>query len=123
MINSFSLNGMINTEKLEKKLEHLLQREVRFEVNGKVLRRGKLQIYQVKDFYINFTIINDRGDIKKYDVPYPFAINITEDSAFLSYTLEHLACGNKMLHHRLKCVNKIKKNKLYNSILKIIPDI
>jgi len=113
---------MINTERLEKSLSHLLQRDVKFEVNNKVLRRGKLILFRVKDFYITFTLINSKGETKYYDLPYPYKVITTDNSADLDYTLDSLSCGNKMLLYRLKVLNRVKKNKLYDSVLKIHPN-
>ena len=110
---------MINTEKLEKSISHLLQRSVQFKVGDKILRKGKLIIFKVKDFYITFTIINDRGETKYYDLPYPFSVNVTDTGAELDYTLDSLSNGNKMLLYRLKVLNRVKKNKLYDNILSI----
>ena len=47
---------MIRKDSVEKQLECLLQRNIKFVVNEKVLKRGKLLMYRVKDFYIKFVL-------------------------------------------------------------------
>jgi hypothetical protein len=110
---------MINTEKLERSIAHLLQRNIQFSVGEKILRKGKLVIFKVKDFYITFTIINDKGETKYYDLPYPFVVRASDTGAEFDYTLDSLAKGNKMLYYRLKVLNRVKKNKLYDNVLNI----
>lgn len=114
---------MIHKEHIERQLQHLLQRKLKFTVNGKVLRRGRLIIYRIKDFYITFTLINSRGEKKHYELPYPFAIRNSANKTELDYTLECLSAGNKTLFYKLKVLTKKKKNKLYDSILNIIDDV
>lgn len=111
---------MTNTEKLEKSISHLLQRTIQFRVGDKILRKGKLIIFRVKDFYITFTFINDKGETKHYDVPYPFSLKTTETGAHFDYTLNSLSGGNSQLLWRLKVLNRVKRNKLYDNVLDIV---
>jgi hypothetical protein len=113
---------MINRDKLERELEHLLQRKVKFTINDKITRRGKLLIYQVKDFYITFTLITASGDKKTYDLPYPFKVTTTLDGAIFDYTLNTLSQGNSMMLNRLKVLTRVKKNKIYDSKVHITQD-
>ncbi|MGA1046607.1 MAG: hypothetical protein ACO3UU_01230 [Minisyncoccia bacterium] len=114
---------MINKESLEKKISNLLQRRVSFSVNNKITRSGKLIIFDVKDFYINFTIDTNNKDYKTYELPYPFSVNIGKDYVEFDYTLDTLASGNKMLYYKLKALNRVKKNKIFNNKVIIQYDI
>ena len=114
---------MIRREQLEQDLEPVLQRSVKFAIGDKVLKRGKILIYQFKDFHIKFTILNNKGETKYYELPYPFAIEKYDNHVVLDYTLDTLSCGNTMLLYKLKVINRHKKNKLYNSRVEIIDDI
>lgn len=106
---------MIGKELIEKKISDLLQREIKFIINGKVVRSGRLVIFNLKDFYASFILINNKGDKKIYEVPYPFSVNQTDDGVEFDYSLDTLSNGNKMLYYKIKLLNKVKKNKLYDN--------
>jgi len=115
---------MINKEAIERKIFNLLQRNVKFIINNKVIRSGKLIIFNIKDFYTTFTISGGVGrDNKVYELPYPFAVNILENGIEFDYTLDTLSKGNKMLFYKLKVLNRIKKNKIFNNKVIIQYDI
>jgi hypothetical protein len=115
---------MINREAIEKKISHLLQRNVKFIINNKVVRSGRLVIFNIKDFYTTFTISGGNNrESKVYELPYPFSVNILEDGIEFDYTLETLSKGNKMLMYKLKVLNRIKKNKMFDNKVKIQYDI
>ena len=60
---------------IDKYCKQILQNDVRFVLNdNKVLRRGKLLLYNTKDFFITFTIDSHKKTRKTYDVYYPFSI-------------------------------------------------
>ena len=109
---------MIKKEVIERQLNSQLQRKLKFTVNNKVIKRGKLLLFIIKDFYLNFVLVNDKGERKYYEVPYPYSVQETpEGNVVLDYTLDTLSQNNKMLFYRLKVVNRIKKSKLYDSKL------
>lgn len=114
---------MINKETIEKKISDLLQRDISFIVNNKVVRRGKLLLFGVKDFYTSFTISTGRGESKVYELPYPFTINPLNNGIEFDYTLDSLSKGNKMLLYRLKVLNRVKKNKIFDNKVRIEYDI
>ena len=115
---------MIRKDSVEKQLECLLQRNIKFVVNEKVLKRGKLLMYRVKDFYIKFVIINNKNEQKYYEIPYPFAIhNVENNDVVFDYTFDTLADTNKMLGYRLRVISRKKKNKLYDAKMLITNDV
>lgn len=109
---------MISRDLVERKMSNLLQRDIKFILNSKVIRTGKLLIFNVKDFYACFTL-SYGSDKKIYELPFPFAINIHNDGVEFDYTLDTLSGGNTALLYRLKVLTKVKKNKLFNNKLKI----
>ena len=64
---------MITVEHVESILNTLLQRNLSFQINKKIIKQGKLVLFSVKDYYITFFI--KVGSLqKKYEVPYPFNV-------------------------------------------------
>ena len=102
-------------EKVTDSLKQFLLQDIIIKTDKKILKRGKLKIFQVKQYYINLTLeYND--SIKSYEIPYPFKIQDAEVGAILNYQLSSFI--------PLKQINKVKfldsssKSKIYNNLLK-----
>lgn len=102
-----------------KLIEPFLQKNVVFNIGTKSVRKGKLLLFNIKDYYLKFIIKTSKGVNKTYEIPYPYDITSNKDSVRLTYKLIDLCCGN---------VNKVEKmleyddnpsNKLFDSAVVI----
>ena len=104
-------------------LKGVLLKQIEVTVNNKLLRRGTLLLYSIKDFYVNFTIKNDNDEHKVFELPYPFDIVSKEIKGkqilIFDYSLNALSFDNKMLYDYLCCMVPEKVSKFYNSKLLI----
>ena len=109
---------------IEEHLNEALQKDVRFTLNGKILREGRLMLYNIKDFYITFTIMTKKDIVKTYEIPIPFKITKYGQNVNLSYVQDHLTKGNVKIKMLISDIySKIgKKSKLHNNILVIESD-
>ena len=57
----------INLEKVTNFLKPLLLQNIVIKTDKKILKRGKLKIFQVKQYYINLTL-EYKGSIKSYEL-------------------------------------------------------
>ena len=73
-------------------LNELLQRDVVFYIKQKVLRKGKLLLYNQADYYIKFNILTNKNILKTFEIPYPFSIYKRHNNICLSYLLTDLFC-------------------------------
>lgn len=79
-------------ELLDIELRQLLQDniEIKSHKTGKYIRRGKLQLYSIKDFYILMIIKTAKGDTKNYQLPHPWRWELTPEYMLFDYTLENI---------------------------------
>jgi|TARA_R110002050_G_scaffold6130_14_gene26022 hypothetical protein len=110
-----------NTEKV---LKTVLQKNIRFTVNGKGIREGKLILYQIKDYYMSLTIFTKKSQTKQYEIPIPFDIQHSGEDIIFDYTLHNVTKNDSLRKWLITSLsNKIgKKSKLYNNKLTIEPD-
>lgn len=106
---------MIN---LEDTFKYFLQREIIFSIENKVIKRGKLILCNIKDFYITF-YLRYQNEQKKYELPYPFKITRENNKLLLNYELRTLAHNNDDLLFKLQSLNKKKNTKIFNSVVTI----
>lgn len=79
---------------IEQYCKDILQRDVRFVLNDKkVLRRGRLILFNVKDYFITFTIDSTKNVRKVYEVYYPYSIknNVKQQRLEFGYRIEDMS--------------------------------
>ena len=89
--------------------KNILQRDVRFVLNDKkVLRRGRLILYNVKDYFITFTIDSTKNVRKVYEVYYPFSIDNNHEKSRLEfgYRVEDITNDVCVQVHLMNAVSK-----------------
>ena len=104
-------------QKKMKLLEQMLQKNVIFNIGTKTIRRGKLLLFNIDDYYIKFTIKTNKDIIKTYDAPYPYDIMEGDNSVKLSYMLEDFCRGNAKKEKFIREQTPINNNKLYDTKL------
>ena len=85
--------------------------------NKKILKRGKLKIFQVKQYYINLTLeYND--SIKSYEIPYPFKVKSDPGTAVLNYQLSSFIPRKQI--NKVKFLDSSSKSKIYNNLVYVL---
>ena len=108
----------INLEKVTDFLKPYLLRDIIINTDKNVLKKGRLKIFQIKQYYINLTLeYNDT--LKSYDIPYPFKIEDIEDCTILNYHLSSFI--PKKQGNKVKFLDSSSKSKLYNNLVYILP--
>jgi len=106
---------------LTKYLQKFLLQPVEFVVDNKVVRRGRIKLFNFKQYFIKFTIQTESGDIKTYDVLYPFKIYYEGDMCMFNYHLSSLTQNDIETYYRIKTLNKDKSLTTYNGIMILKP--
>jgi hypothetical protein len=108
----------LSLEKVTDFLKPFLLQEIVIRTDKKVLKRGKLKIFQIKQYYINLTLeFND--SIKSYEIPYPFKMHHEEGKGVLNYQLSSFIPRPQMT--MVKFLDSSLKSKLYDNLVYILP--
>ena len=108
----------ISLEKVTNSLKQFLLQDIIIKTDKKILKRGKLKIFQVKQYYINLTL-EFNGSIKFYEIPYPFKIEDAEVGAILNYQLSSFIPSKQI--NKVKLLDSSSKSKIYNNLVYILP--
>ena len=109
----------VSTEKFSDYLKPFLLQTVAVCTDTKIIRRGKLKIFQIKQHYAKLTLEDDVRT-RQYEIPYPFEMIQEEDKLTLSYKLDKfLSVGD--LEFQSKFLDSSKRSKLYNTDVYIMP--
>jgi len=112
---------MTSIEEIEQNISKFLQRPVVFNLEHKTLKKGRLLLFCVKDFFCTFTLLCEEKNNKKilYEIPYPFGITVLENKIIFDYTLKKFCRNNTSLEHITKELLPEKTSKIFNKKLSI----
>lgn len=107
---------MTSPEAIEQHINKFLQSSLIFSLENKILKKGKLILFSIKDFYCIFTIICQEKNNKKiiFEIPYPFKFNNFLDKAVFDYTLKAFSNDNLAIDEMLKKIVAKKPSKFLN---------
>lgn len=94
-------------DKVEPHLKNLLQRNVRFRINNKTVREGRLMLYHIKDFYLSFTLRTEKHPSKVYEIPCPYEISSNGSTLYFHYENDIIY---KKDHKTKLLINSLHKN-------------
>ena len=108
----------VSLEKVTNFLKPFLLKDIIIRTDKKVLKKGRFKIFQIKQYYINFTLeIN--GVNKNYEIPYPYKLENDEEIGVLNYHLRSFIPKEQMT--RVKFLDSTSKSKLYDNLVYILP--
>jgi|TARA_R100000008_G_scaffold71701_1_gene49629 hypothetical protein len=108
----------VSLEKVTDFLKPFLLQDIVIKTDKKILKRGKLKIFQIKQYYINFTLeYND--SIKSYEIPYPYKMDWNDNIAILNYHLSSFIPKKQI--NKVKFLDSSSKSKLYDNLVYILP--
>ena len=112
---------MTSIYEIEAAISKVLQNNVTFTLENKIVKKGKLILFCIKDFFCVFTLVcPDRGNKKIiYEIPYPFAMNVTREKIVFDYTALSFCKNNKIIDSLMRKLNICKPSKYYNKRLTI----
>jgi len=113
---------VISDTELENALKQLLQKNLRFWLNKRVWKEGKLLLFKQSGFYLELIINSKKKAKERFEIPIPYNVEswLDEDVVYFDYKLLSLS-GKKQLdiYTLLTKMECIGKNKFFDTILEI----
>lgn len=69
----------------DKFLVNCLQKQIIFSINNKTIKKGKLLLYKRAHYFVQFTLMSDKGNREHVDVPFPFKVESYEEDNLLYF--------------------------------------
>ena len=103
-------------EYIEEHLKDLIFRDVEFVLDEKVLRKGKVEIYNTKQNFVKFKIeIDDKT--KEWEIAFPYRIEKTNHGYIFDYTLSAFCPPTQEVYWAMKALDKSKSSKFFDNYL------
>jgi hypothetical protein len=107
--------------KIEDKLKELMLKNVEMRVDNKILRKGKIKVFNTKQFFIKFKLETEHSGIKDYEIPYPYRVQRLENGFLFDYCLSAFIPNTEEVFWKMKTVSREKNSKIHEKYLYIIP--
>lgn len=102
---------------LEKDVSSIFQKNLKFRINNKTLREGKLILFSFKEFYLHFKLCVGHNIYKYIEIPYPYTYRFEENKLLFDYTNGTLTKKDKELETIIKLLKRQKFSKFYDNTL------
>lgn len=109
----------VSLESFSDHIKPYLLQDVAICTDRKIIRKGKLRIFQIKQHYAKLTL-EDEVRTRVYEIPYPFEITTQGSKTIFCYKLSKLLNFGD-LDLQVKFLDSSKKSKIYNENLYIMP--
>lgn len=106
-------------ERMEEQLKELILKNVDFQLDGKTIKKGKIKIFNTKQFFIKFKLENE-GAVKEYELPYPFKIKKISNGYLFDYSLSAFIPRTEEMYWKMLLMNKSEASKLHNNYLFVL---
>jgi hypothetical protein len=103
-------------------LQSLLQSKVVFKCDNKILKTGKLRLFNIKQYFIKFYIETDKKENKVLELPYPFLMDYSNNgTCTLNYRISSLCNNTQPILNVLKTCKSNSSHKIYDNVISITP--
>lgn len=105
--------------RLEEKLKDLILKDIDFQIDGKSIKKGKIRVFNTKQFFIKFKVETD-GEAKDFEIPYPFKVIKNETGYLFDYCLSAFCPRTEDAFWKMFLMDKSESSKLHNNHLMVI---
>lgn len=105
--------------RIEEKLKELVFRNIAFIVDDKVIKQGKVNVFNTKQNFIKFKIEID-GNLKEWELSYPFTIRDVDDGYIFDYCLSAFCPRTEDAYWKMKLMDKSGASKMHNNYLHVV---
>ncbi len=96
-----------------------LHRNFKFTCNNKVIKEGKLILFNFDNFYYSFTL-DVSGNKKNFKMPMAFSVTDTLSSIKLDYTIKTLCYNIDEFEFLCKMIQPKSKSTFYDSVVEMV---
>jgi len=104
---------------LEERLKELMLKNVIFELNGKNYKKGKIKVFNTKQFFIKFKL-ETPNDVREFELPYPYRVERTDTGFLFDYCLSAFIPKTEESYWKMKTLSTSESSKLHENYLFIV---
>lgn len=105
--------------RIEEYLKNLIFRDVKFVLNSRTIKEGKIQLFNTKQNFIRFKI-DENGETKEWELSYPYDIKNTDEGFIFDYSLSAFCPRTEEVYWKMKAMNKENASKFFDNYLYVL---
>ena len=105
--------------KLEDQLKSLILQHVEFKLNDKVVKKGRVKVFNTKQFFIKFKLEMAEGS-KDYELPYPYKVIPIKNGFIFDYCLSAFCPKTEENYWRMRTMNRSDASKIHENYLIVV---
>lgn len=106
-------------EYFEDYLKDLILRDVEFILDNKVLRKGRIEVYNTKQNFIKFKIQIENKS-KEWEISSPYRIEKIKNGYLFDYSLSAFCPPTQDMYWSMKALDKSNSSKLFDNYLYVV---
>lgn len=92
---------------------------VEFVLDGKTIKRGKIKLFNTKQFFIRFKLELE-GEVKDWEIPYPYDLQETPVGYRFDYCLSAFCPPTELVFYKMKMIDRSNASKLHDGYLQVV---
>lgn len=105
--------------RIEEYLKKIIFRDVKFVLNSRTIKSGKIQMFNTKQNFVRFKI-EENGEIKEWELSYPYDVKVTDDGFIFDYSLSAFCPRTEEVYWKMKAINKTDASKFFDNYLHVL---
>jgi hypothetical protein len=106
-------------DRIEEHLKNLMLRNVKFVLNERTIKRGKIELFNTKQNFVKFKI-NEDGEIKEWELSYPYDIKKIDGGYIFDYALSAFCPRTEEVYWKMRTMNKTEASKFFDNYLYVL---
>lgn len=104
---------------IEQELKNMVLKSVKFTIDNKTLRIGKVEVFNTKQFFIKFKLSNG-DEQKEYVLPYPYKLLKIKNGYIFDYCLSSFCSVKDDNYFKMLGFDKTNASKLHNNYVYMV---
>lgn len=105
--------------RIEEHLKKLIFRDVKFVLNSRTIKQGKIQMFNTKQNFVRFKIEED-GSVKEWEISYPYDVKTNNNGFIFDYALSAFCPRTEEVYWKMLALNKKDASKFFNNHLHVL---
>lgn len=110
---------MVDIETYTKALQRFLQMNITIKCENKTLKTGRLKLFSTKQYFVRLNIETAKKEIKILELPYPYAVHLSDETCTLNYRLSVLTGGNNDMVRKIRQLKTNTSHRMFDNLVVI----